>query len=381
MLSFWEQRHFVDYDYLIIGGGIVGLSTAASLAEKQPDKKIVLLERGIFPTGASTKNAGFACFGSLTELLSDLQSMERESVLGLVNDRWTGLRKLRDRLGEEAIGYHCHGGYELISDKQMPALQHIEAVNSMLLPIFGEPVFIQRNDLVKAFGFNREQTKALVYNQFEGQIDTGKMMRSLLGYVQSKSNVTLLTGCEVKDFEDDRNKVKVRVCNTVSGSEISFSADQVAVCTNAFTETLLPDLEIEPGRGQVLVTKPIDGLKFKGVFHMDEGYYYFRNYGNRVIFGGGRNQDFEGEATTEFKNTDHIINVLKEKLEKMILPDQTFEVEHQWAGIMAFGQSRQPICRRVSPKVVAGVRLGGMGVAIGSNLGERLALMMTEANS
>ena len=33
------------YDFAIIGGGIVGLSTAMSLSQKYPDKKIVLLEK------------------------------------------------------------------------------------------------------------------------------------------------------------------------------------------------------------------------------------------------------------------------------------------------------------------------------------------------
>jgi L-2-hydroxyglutarate oxidase len=32
------------YDYAIIGGGIVGLSTAWQLRQRQPDKRIVVLE-------------------------------------------------------------------------------------------------------------------------------------------------------------------------------------------------------------------------------------------------------------------------------------------------------------------------------------------------
>ena len=33
------------YDYLIIGGGIVGISTAWQLQQRLPDKKIVVLEK------------------------------------------------------------------------------------------------------------------------------------------------------------------------------------------------------------------------------------------------------------------------------------------------------------------------------------------------
>ena len=67
MLSFWEKDFFIAYDHIVVGSGIVGLSTAIAIKEKQPNSRVLVLERGIFPTGASTKNAGFACFGSLSE--------------------------------------------------------------------------------------------------------------------------------------------------------------------------------------------------------------------------------------------------------------------------------------------------------------------------
>lgn len=60
MISFWEKRSLVDYNYLVIGGGIVGLSTAISIKEKVPKSSVLVVERGILPSGASTKNAGFA---------------------------------------------------------------------------------------------------------------------------------------------------------------------------------------------------------------------------------------------------------------------------------------------------------------------------------
>jgi glycine/D-amino acid oxidase-like deaminating enzyme len=50
---------------------------------------------------------------------------------------------------------------------------------------------------------------------------------------------------------------------------------------------------LKPARAQVLITKPIDSLKIKGTFHMDRGYYYFRNIDNRVLIGGGRNLDLK----------------------------------------------------------------------------------------
>ena len=118
MISFWERESFLQYDYIVIGSGIVGLSTAASIKEKMMNAKVLVLERGIFPTGASTKNAGFACIGSLTELLEDLQTLSPEKVVELVRQRLKGLQLLRKRLGDATIDYQALGGYELLQKKK-----------------------------------------------------------------------------------------------------------------------------------------------------------------------------------------------------------------------------------------------------------------------
>lgn len=371
MLSFWEKDHFLNYDHIIIGGGIVGLSTAVSIKEKAPDRSVLVLERGVFPTGASTKNAGFACFGSLTEIMVDLQKMSTEEVVQLVNTRWSGLQLLRKRLGDKAIDYRSYGGYELLSENQLPALDQMERVNEVLEPLFGQQVYQRADEKISEFGFAKENVSAVIFNPFEGQIHTGKMMKSLQALAAAKG-VELISGIEVSGFEDTGNGV------TVKAGDLSFKAASIAICTNAFTKDLLPEVPLAPGRGTVLVTKPIEGLKFKGTFHYEEGYYYFRNYQDRIIFGGGRNLAEAEEETTAFEINQKILDKLKHDLIHVICPDQSVEIEHVWSGIMAFGVNKQPVLKQHSDNVFIGVRLGGMGVAIGSQLGLDLASHMLQ---
>jgi glycine/D-amino acid oxidase-like deaminating enzyme len=389
MWSFWENKSFKRYDYIIVGAGITGLSTAASLAEKNPKAKIAVLERGFLPTGASTKNAGFACFGSLSEIASDLETMNETELQDLVSNRLQGLEKLRNRLGDKKIGYKNYGGYELILDKQIPYVEQLDKVNELLQPIFdGQNVFKTKDGLIEGFGFNARHVRRIVYNRFEGQIHTGKMMKSLLNYVQ-KRGVTVFTGCEVIGFEDaqidsqtgGKNNVIVKIKSPLEDNEtIELIASKLAVCTNAFTKKLIPDLDLQAGRGQVLVTKPLNYLRFKGTFHLDEGFYYFRNFGKRIILGGGRNMDFEGETTTKLETTELILEDLKSKLSEIIIPKHKFEIDTTWAGIMAFTESSKtkiPLLQNYSKNIVLGVRLGGMGVALGSKLGEEVADRIT----
>ncbi|NLR81727.1 NAD(P)/FAD-dependent oxidoreductase [Chitinophaga eiseniae] len=378
MLSYWEKQSLLQYDYIIVGSGIVGLSTAISLKERAPQSRIMVLEREVLPTGASTKNAGFACLGSLTEILADLQTMPVEAVLNLVNLRYAGLRLLRQRLGDKAINYQENGSFELIGPRQEWALEQLNEVNHMLGSLFNnQRAFERANDQLGPFGFERKYVKALVRNNFEGELHTGKMMRALIDTAIA-AGIEIKTGCTVTHIDDFHAGVNVVVPHHTLKEDIIFSARKVLVCTNAFTKKLLPEEEITPGRGQVLITEPVKDLPFKGIFHFEEGYYYFRELDGRVLLGGGRQLDFAGETSTDFHFNDRIQHELEVLLRTTILPGREVAIADRWTGIMAFGSTRQPIVKAHTKNVIIGVRMGGMGVAIGSIIGDRLAIMALE---
>lgn len=375
MLSFWEQKSFTHYDYIIIGAGITGLSTACAIKEKKPKASVLVLERGLLPTGASTKNAGFACVGSFSEKLSDLELMGENAFLTLIENRWVGLYLLRKRLGDDNIDFQNNGGFELILKNGKLDRDRMYDMNALLERIFNNKVFYEKPELVERFGFNKEMVQTVVLNPFEGQIDTGRMMQTLINYA-GILQVKILTGANVEYINEMPHKVEVNVKSGM-GEQMKFSCEKVAYCTNAFTKHFFPDMEIIPGRGQVLCTSPIEGgLPFKGVFSFDEGYYYFRNFENRIVFGGGRNLDFETETSTQFEVNEKIMQQLEFYLAEMIIPDKQFTIDSKWTGIMAFGKNKLPIIKKVTDRQVIGARLNGMGIALGSKIADELCGML-----
>lgn len=367
--SFWEQKSFFYYDIIIIGSGIVGLNAAIHLKSLDPHLQIAVLERGFLPLGASTKNAGFACFGSLSELCVQKEIIGEERLLKLVEKRWNGITKLRKLLGDSTIDYQNNGSYELFLDNSLIKaenyLDKIDYFNHLLSPVFQQSsIFSQQESKVKHFGF--KNVHQLIYNSLEAQIDTGKMMKAL--WMKACSiGIQVFNNCEMVEILPEEKKISLM---TDKGP---FQCKKVLMATNAFTKKFFPDLDVVPGRGQVIITKPIDHLKLKGTFHFEEGYYYFRNFENRILFGGGRNLDFKTEKTTEFGITPLIQNELMNLLKTVILPNTHFEIEHTWSGIMAFGKELEPIIHEVSPHVFCAVRGSGMGIAIGTLTGQEAA--------
>ena len=365
-LSYWEIKSWLtNIDFCIVGSGIVGLNCALHLKEKYPKAKVLIIEKGMLPQGASTKNAGFACFGSLSEILDDLKTHTEDEVIQLISKRVNGLKILRQTLGDKAINYQQLGGYELFLDSNKELFESCiskkESINKWLKPIFKDHTFSLKDNIFNFDNINGQY----IFNQFEGQIDTGKMMEALIEKAHSKG-IKILNNTQVEEFSEETTSVKIRT------NRFEFSVSKLCVATNGFASQLI-HLNVKPARAQVLITKPINDLKIKGTFHLDKGYYYFRNIDNRILLGGGRHLDFKGEETTEFNQTDYIQNTLEHLLKSTILPKTPFEIEHRWSGIMGLGNQKKAIVKPIGKHVLCGVRLGGMGVAIGSLVGKELA--------
>jgi glycine/D-amino acid oxidase-like deaminating enzyme len=303
--------------------------------------------------------------------LDDLQTLSETEVFDLVEKRWRGLQNLLQIVGANSIDFEQFGGHELFLEKDKKLYQEcVEALpflNNNLKRIIPTP-FVYEIIKKDKFGFNELNNQIKI--NAEGQINTGKMMQRLI-QIATEKGIKIYNGISIQHFEDLGHQVEIQ---TENGWLIK--TQKLIIATNGFTKKLLPKLKIKPARNQVLVTKPIENLKIKGTFHLDKGYLYFRNIGNRILFGGGRNIDLQTESTADFGMTDLVKNQLIQLLKTNILPNQSFEVEQFWSGILGIGESKQPIIKNISKNITVAVRLGGMGVAIGSLIGKEAASFM-----
>ncbi|KUG06032.1 NAD(P)/FAD-dependent oxidoreductase [Solirubrum puertoriconensis] len=374
LLSYWEKQSFLQgFDVAVVGAGLVGLTAAIFTKRLRPRARVVVLERDVLPNGASTKNAGFACFGSMSELMEQEKRGGTAALLTVVQYRWEGLRMLRELLGDEAIGYEPLGGFELFREQEAELAahcrEHLGYYNALLAPIIDEPeIFRVADHKLARFGF--AGVHSMLENVAEGALDTGRMMHALLRLAWQEG-VVVLHGVPVTAIDGSSPAIKL---NTPLAE---IEAEQVLLATNAFSRTFFPELDVVPGRGQVLVTAPIPGLNLPGTFHYDKGYYYFRPVaGNRLLLGGGRNLDFAAEATTEPGLTPMIQDRLEQLLREVILPGQNVEIEYRWSGVMGFGQELEPFIGELAPGVYGALRCNGMGVAMGARSGQRAAELM-----
>lgn len=333
-----------DVDVLIVGAGFMGSWLARFVSEARPERSVLVVERDVFGLGASTRNAGFLTCGHVTEMMSDAAEVGDDVVLRSFDLRRRGVALVREALGD-ALDAPC-GSFD--AD---PLDDAKRAFAERLNERAGCEVYVERD--VACAG----ETAPRLVNVEDGGLHPVEVLTAVRAAARGVGWSFETSVARVADGE----ATLVR-----DGVEHVLRYDRAFVCTNAATSSLVADTDIEPGRGQVIVTSPLDGCATDPLLgYRDAGYDYFRRVGDRFLLGGGRHRFREAEAVFDVRPTAAVRDYLETVARELIGHDR-WTVEHHWAGVMGFpgGQhlgrsTRRPLDDRT--ELLAG--FGGMGVA------------------
>ncbi|MBK9270940.1 MAG: FAD-binding oxidoreductase [Saprospiraceae bacterium] len=372
-ISYWERIGLqTQYDLCIVGSGIVGLNAGISYLENKPNSRVCILERGWRPDGASTKNAGFACFGSAGELLDDLQNQSAEEVFALFKKRYDGIGALRKRLPNEDIGWNSAGGYEVFTDENKmdcPSDQQLQQINAEIQKWTGlKNYFSMAHDEISNHGFTN--VAGMIKTEHESLLDPMKMILSLMKKFYALGG-QIYFNTSVLQWQEETEQLTIS-CN----HGFTFSAQKLLLATNGFAKQLMPELQLTAARNHVLVLKTQNPLLLTGAYHHHKGYVYFRPVKGGLLIGGGRHLDLENEYTDQIGYNPKIQHSLIEFAEQHLLENNRYEICDSWVGIMGLGPVKKPIIQMQSQRVGVSVRMGGMGIAIGTLVGNEAAEML-----
>jgi gamma-glutamylputrescine oxidase len=370
MLSIWEKdTWYAPQDVLIIGGGLMGLWSALELRLRKPHLRITILERNTTPLGASTRNAGFACFGSPTELWHDAEKNGADEMLSVVEMRYRGIEKIKQYFSKQQLQWEDCGGYECINRDYIHWAMlddKLAKLNQCLQPVTGKEITFSRKDSeLTAMGYRGFDS--LIENPAEAALHSGKLVQALTNLVQEKS-IGIRNGIKVSHWEQHNGAIHV---HTEQG--VVFTTQQLLLATNGFTGTITKAPAILPARGQIILTTPLPALPWKGTFHFDEGFYYWRHWQNRILIGGARNIALEEENTYSLEGSSTIRTALESFLQQHLPANWPWETAMHWSGIMGFTDNKQPVIEETEPGVFTAIACNGMGVALTPVWAEKVA--------
>jgi sarcosine oxidase, subunit beta len=255
---------------VIIGGGLMGLSTACHLAAAGV-RDVVLVERGTFGSGSTCKAAG-----GVRAQFSDRVNIE----LGMRSLR--AFERFREQLNQEIDLRQV--GYLFLLDspdhvkafEDNVALQNELGVPSRMLSVSEAR---QMSPLIATEGL-----LAAAFSPTDGHCTPESVV---LGYASAarRHGARLVAGCAARGIDTDDGRI---VAVDTEGGRIE--TDTVVCATGAWSREIGGwvgvDLPVTPLRRQILVTDPVPGLDPNTPFTIDFGTsFYFHREGRGLLLG------------------------------------------------------------------------------------------------
>lgn len=373
---FWLISAMRNVDMIIVGAGFTGLRVATKLKEENPHWGVTILEALEHGAAASSRNAGFACFGSPGELMSDINEMGINAAADLLSQRFQGIEALKSDMITHGLSISAEGGTEVFDIRDRASYDGIASRWDTLQELWeraGLPADLWESKRLD--GLPGTLFHSGFRTNYEFGIDPQEVYASLERRAIEKG-VVIRRGVNVGEIESSSIGIHV---TTSAGT---WKCDQLALCTNS-GNTAFTWKDIYPGRGQIVVTQRLSDMPFEGNYHVDRGYYYFRSLGDRLLLGGGRHLFMENEKTRELKTSEEVLNHLKNYLDEILLPQTEVGIEYAWSGTMAFHEAggKMPLIDSPERGVYRCVGFGGMGVALSNSAAMKLSSMILNDRS
>ena len=357
-----------DVDALIVGGGYSGLATARVLA--QNGRSVLVCEAGPAGIGASTRNGGMLgpSFHKLgVRGLAAHYGQQR--AYRILNESIYFVDFIRDLIDDESIDCEFRQVGRFRGASKPAHLEHMKREIEQQIEATGiDADIVPAGDVASEIGTDRF-CGGIRYH-IDGCLHPGLYHDGLSQAVVAKGAL-IATDTPVTAIQSSGAR------HTVTTSRGVVVAKQVAICTNAYTGTVMPWFRrrILPIRSSMIATEPLDAALMKQLMPTGRCYgdsrrvmAYYRPSpdGKRILFGG--------RATSADNAMANAKKLRQSMLE--VFPDlANVRITHSWSGLVGYAFDHVPHLGEHEGFFYA-MGYCGSGVARSSYFGTKLGYKM-----
>jgi sarcosine oxidase subunit beta len=339
---------------VIIGGGVMGLSTAYHLARRGV-RDVVLLDKDALGSGSTCKAAGGvrAQFSDPVNITLGARSLETFRDFGVLFGQEIDLRE---------VGYL----FLLSSPEDVSAFEaNVALQNDLGIPsrMIGVDEARRLSPLISTDGL-----RAAAYSPADGHCTPESVV---LGYASAarREGATLLSHCAATGIDvRDGRIVAVR---TVAGP---IETDTVICAAGAWSAEVGSwvgvDLPVTPLRRQILVTEPVPGLDPHTPFTIDfDTSFYFHGEGKGILLGMSDPDETPGFRLTQ---SDAWLPRLGEAIERRAPALTEIGIAGGWAGLYEMTPDHNALIGRADTveNFLYATGFSGHGFLMGPAVGE-----------
>lgn len=351
-----SQRHTAPHraDVVVIGGGVMGLSTAYHLAEAGVDR-VVLLERGALGEGSTSKAAGGvrALFSDEINIALGLRSLETFERFDEEFDQQIDLHQVgylfvfEDQDQADVLAEHTELQNSLGVDSRMISVAEAQRLSPLIDP----------TGLVGA-----------LWSPRAGHCTPESVVQ---GYARAarRAGATVRSHCEVTGIVTEGDEITGvdTVEGTIQTASVVVAAGAWAKQVGAWAGV---DLPVEPLRRQVVVTETIDGLDPRTPFTIEfPSAFYFHAEGQSLLLGMPEPRDNWG---FDLSRDPEWLGAVAEAMERRMPSLGDVGIASGWAGYYEMTPDHNALIGRSEkvPGLLYACGFSGHGFLMGPAVGE-----------
>ncbi|WP_375485282.1 NAD(P)/FAD-dependent oxidoreductase [uncultured Jatrophihabitans sp.] len=330
----------VEADVAIVGAGLTGLWTAYYLQERDPDLRIVVLEKEIAGFGASGRNGGWCSALYPVPIDKLVADVGRDGALAQYLAMRSAVAEVERVAAREGIEAHIARGGTVVAARSEPQLARARAEHDESVE-FGLDMDLLDATQTRA-RLNATDVVGGTYTPHCAALQPAALVRGLARAVEAR-------GAHIAE-QSSVTSVEPHLVRTAHGS---VRAGTVVRATEGYTARLPGHRRaLAPVYSLVVATEPLPdsvwadiGLAERETF---SDYRHLIIYGQRsadgrLVFGGrGAPYHFASRIQPGYDRVPRVFDALRETLHELFPVTRSARITHRWGGPLGITRDWEP---------------------------------------
>tara|TARA_B100001996_G_scaffold243437_2_gene188424 strand:+ start:1675 stop:2979 length:1305 start_codon:yes stop_codon:yes gene_type:complete len=358
-------------DYIIIGAGFTGMSTARKLGQINKNKKIILIDAQLAGEGASSRNSGYLVDTTLNDGFTSNKDIE--TYKKKVNIYNLGINAVKNFIKEHQVDCDWNECGKYFASSLSKDENKVNEFSKILSSLNFKNDVLYKKKLKDKLGTNFY--KVGLYTHGGILLHPGKLARAMIDTLPE--NIILYENSPLINWQKINNKIQCVFEN------YTIDADKIIFCTNGFLSSQgVKSRHSFPITLTASMTRPLNEKEFKSIGEPKEwGVLPVRPMGatirmtkdKRILIRNTaelRNPRFMNKSDLDKRIAIHKIG-LKKRFPS--LPNNL--IESSWSGIVCRSGNSSQIFEKIDNNIYVAGCYNGSGIGAGTLFGEQIALM------
>ena len=364
-------------DYLIVGAGYTGLSTARKLSEINSSKKIIIVDAQLAGEGSSSRNSGYLVDTTLNDGFTSNKDINNYKTKVKIYN--LGITAVKNFIKQHQVDCDWNECGKYFASSIINDLSTVKKFSELLSTLNFNNKILNQKDLENKLGTSFY--KIAVFTEGGILINPAKLVRAMIDVLPR--NIELYENSPLIKWNKNNNLINCQF------EKNSIQANKIIFCTNGFLKSLNIKKNFNfPLTLTASMTRPLDDEEFESIGKPKEwGVLPIRPMGATIRFTKDRRLLIRN--TAEMKNPNSMSKYELEKRKLVHLKGlikrfptlKTNLIEDSWSGIVSRSRNSSQIFEMIEKNIYVAGCYNGSGIGVGTLFGEQIAIMASDQQS